>query len=280
MQRRTITEPFRGPDGEVAPRSIAESAFIRLGGVEQWVLIRGESIANPVLIFLHGGMSETTMWRYCNASLEKHFTCTYWDQRGAGKSADASISLASMTVERFLSDLDELVDWVCRRLGTTRVTIFGHSWGSVLGALYVDPAEHKLARVQQALIIVGAPRGFDSRRLHDTFRFTSDHFAPREAAGAGVSLCHASSRRRSRSDVKSTRLREPGPRLLPSESSDTKRLLRFFSTDVQNHVADLQDGRAHPPGSERADTRARSRRQWNPSHVSRADVRSRRARTG
>ena len=138
MRRRTITEPFRGPDGKVAQGSIAESSFLRLGGIEQWVLVRGENIANPVMIFLHGGpgLSETTMWRYCNASLEKHFTCVYWDQRGAGKSADASIPLASMTVEQFLSDLDELVDWVCRRLGTTQVTIFGHSWGSALGALY------------------------------------------------------------------------------------------------------------------------------------------------
>jgi pimeloyl-ACP methyl ester carboxylesterase len=41
-----------------------------------------------------------------------------------------------MTVEQFISDLDELVDFVCERLGRRRVAILGHSWGSVLGLLY------------------------------------------------------------------------------------------------------------------------------------------------
>ncbi|MGZ5140721.1 MAG: hypothetical protein ACXWCX_23220, partial [Burkholderiales bacterium] len=34
---------------------IDEAAFVKLGGVEQWVQIRGEDRANPVLLVLHGG---------------------------------------------------------------------------------------------------------------------------------------------------------------------------------------------------------------------------------
>jgi hypothetical protein len=49
------TSSFRGPKGELGPRSIAETAYLRLGGLDQWVMIRGESAANPLLIFLHGG---------------------------------------------------------------------------------------------------------------------------------------------------------------------------------------------------------------------------------
>lgn len=41
-----------------------------------------------------------------------------------------------MTVDQFVSDLDELVDWVRSHLSKERVTILGHSWGSVLGVLY------------------------------------------------------------------------------------------------------------------------------------------------
>jgi pimeloyl-ACP methyl ester carboxylesterase len=41
-----------------------------------------------------------------------------------------------MTVEQFVSDLDELVTYVCTRVGTTNVSLFGHSWGSALGVLY------------------------------------------------------------------------------------------------------------------------------------------------
>jgi pimeloyl-ACP methyl ester carboxylesterase len=138
MRHLGKTPPFRGPHGEEVPGSIAEIAYLRLGGIDQWVMIRGESVANPPLILLHGGpgMSETALFRYFNAPLEKSFTVVYWDQRGAGKSFRSDIPRSSMTVEQFISDLDQLVDAARERLDKTRVVIFGHSWGSVLGPLY------------------------------------------------------------------------------------------------------------------------------------------------
>jgi pimeloyl-ACP methyl ester carboxylesterase len=138
MRHRGRTPPFRGSHGEVLWGSVAEVAYRRLGGLDQWVMIRGESVANPALIMLHGGpgLSETSLFRYFNAPLEKSFTVVYWDQRGAGKSFRRDIPRSSMTVERFVADLDELIDAVCERLGKTKVALFGHSWGSVLGPLY------------------------------------------------------------------------------------------------------------------------------------------------
>ena len=91
------------------------------------------------------GLSETGFFRHFNAPLEKSFTVVYWDQRGAGKSFDRKIPRSSMTVEQFISDLDELVDAVCSRLGKTKVAIFGHSWGSALGVLYAARFPEKVA---------------------------------------------------------------------------------------------------------------------------------------
>ena len=110
-------------------------------------MVRGENIANPPLILLHGGpgLSETDLFRYYNAPLEKSFTVVYWDQRGAGKSFDRSIPRSSMTVEQFISDLDELVAAVCARVGKTKVVLFGHSWGSSLGVLYAARFPAKVA---------------------------------------------------------------------------------------------------------------------------------------
>ena len=110
-------------------------------------MIRGESVANPPLILLHGGpgFSETRFFRLFNAPLEKSFTVVYWDQRGAGKSFDRDIPRSSMTVEQLISDLDDLVEAVCERLGKTEVAIFGHSWGSALGVLYAARFPHKVA---------------------------------------------------------------------------------------------------------------------------------------
>jgi pimeloyl-ACP methyl ester carboxylesterase len=90
-------------------------------------------------------MSETDFFRYYNAPLEKVYTVVYWDQRGAGKSFEPGISRSSMTVEQFLSDLDELVEAVRERLGKAKVVIFGHSWGSALGVLYAARFPEKVA---------------------------------------------------------------------------------------------------------------------------------------
>ena len=147
MRHLGKTPPFRGPHGELVSGSIAEIAHRQLGGIDQWVMIRGESVANPPLILLHGGpgLSETVFFRHFNAPLERAFTVVYWDQRGAGKSFDRTIPRSSMTVEQFISDLDELIDAVCTRLGKTKVAIFGHSWGSALGMLYAARFQEKVA---------------------------------------------------------------------------------------------------------------------------------------
>jgi pimeloyl-ACP methyl ester carboxylesterase len=124
----------------VLPGSIAEAGYQRLGDLDQWVMIRGENIENPVLILLHGGpgFSDTTFFRHFNSVLEKHFTIVYWDQRGTGKSFSPDIPRSSMTVEQFIADLDQLVDHVRTRVRRTSVIMLGHSWGSALGVLYAS----------------------------------------------------------------------------------------------------------------------------------------------
>jgi pimeloyl-ACP methyl ester carboxylesterase len=147
MKHLGKTRPFRGRDGKVVRGSIAEVSYLRLGGVDQWVMIRGESLSNPPLILLHGGpgFSETHFFRRFNAPLEKMFTVVYWDQRGSGKSFDRKISRSSMTVEQFIADLDDLVRAVGERVGGQQVVIFGHSWGSALGVLYAARFPDKVA---------------------------------------------------------------------------------------------------------------------------------------
>ena len=138
MRHPRKTAAFRGPHGEPLAGSIAESTYLRLGGVEQWVMMRGERLTNPPLIILHGGpgLSDTPFFRRGNAALETGFTVVYWDQRGTGRSFGRRIPRSSMTVEQFIADLDELVETARHRLGQSTVALLGHSWGSVLGVLY------------------------------------------------------------------------------------------------------------------------------------------------
>jgi pimeloyl-ACP methyl ester carboxylesterase len=147
MKHLGSTPTFIGSAGQPVVGSIAEVGYLRLGGLDQWVMLRGESVVNPPLIFLHGGpgMTEMRYFRHFNAALEKRFTVVNWDQRGAAKSFDRTIPQSSMTVEQFIDDLDELVSAVCKRLGKHSVVIFGHSWGSVLGVLYAARFPKKVA---------------------------------------------------------------------------------------------------------------------------------------
>ncbi|MBW8811224.1 MAG: alpha/beta hydrolase, partial [Lysobacter sp.] len=71
----------------VAPNGIQEAYATRIGGVEQWINVRGQDKANPIVLFAHGGPAAPLipeMWQY-QRPLEEYFTVVNWDQRGAGK---------------------------------------------------------------------------------------------------------------------------------------------------------------------------------------------------
>lgn len=147
MKHPGTTPLFRGTDGEILQNSIAEISYLRLGGFDQWVMIRGENIANPILILLHGGpgFPEMRLFRTFNAALEQHYTVVYWMQRGTSKSFDRRMPPSSLTIEQFIADLDELVEMLRARFGKEKVVLYGHSWGSVLGVLYASRCPEKVA---------------------------------------------------------------------------------------------------------------------------------------
>ncbi len=125
-----------------APRGIHSIEKIRLGGIEQWIQIRGEDRRKPILLFLHGGPGFPQMpFAHLNAELEKHFVVVQWDQRGAGKSYSWSIPRESMKVEQFVSDTHDLVQMLLQRFQQPKCYLVAHSWGTVFGTLAVarDP---------------------------------------------------------------------------------------------------------------------------------------------
>ena len=66
----TSTKKIRNING------ISEVQYLNINNTRQYVLIRGENVNNPILLFLHGGpgASATAMLRKLNSDLEKHFT--------------------------------------------------------------------------------------------------------------------------------------------------------------------------------------------------------------
>ena len=119
-----------------APGAINEAGYVRIGGIDQWVQIRGQNRDNPVILCLHGGPGGT--WLPVTRLFlpwEREFTVVLWDQRGAGKtlgSTGAAIA-ATMTIERMAQDGVELAEHLRTRLGKKKIILLGHSFGSVLG---------------------------------------------------------------------------------------------------------------------------------------------------
>jgi pimeloyl-ACP methyl ester carboxylesterase len=91
--------------------SIASLEAMNLDVVEQWLLIRGQDITKPILLWVHGGPggAQIGFIREYIAELEKDFVVVNWDQRGAGLSYSSSIPKDSMNIDRMVEDLMELV---------------------------------------------------------------------------------------------------------------------------------------------------------------------------
>ena len=118
-------------------RGIDEESYIEIGGIEQWVTIRGQDRNNPVLLFLHGGPGDVTNpWTFAIfAGWEKVFTVVQWDQRGAGRTLRKTgpAIAPTITVERMTQDGIELAEYLRKHLGKEKIFLVGHSFGSILG---------------------------------------------------------------------------------------------------------------------------------------------------
>ena len=118
-------------------KGIDESSFVTIGGIEQWVTIRGQDRDNPVLLFVHGGPGDVTNpWSFrLFAPWEEHFTVVQWDERGAGRTLRKSgpAIAPTITVDRMVQDGIELSEYLRKHLGKDKIIIVAHSFGSILG---------------------------------------------------------------------------------------------------------------------------------------------------
>lgn len=117
-------------------QKIAEEGFVRIGGIDQWVVIHGQDCANPVVLIVHGGPGNpsTPFAENLYGSWEKDFTLVQWDQRGAGKTFERNPDTANapLTMTRMADDGVEVASYATHRLGKRQVILVGGSWGSAL----------------------------------------------------------------------------------------------------------------------------------------------------
>ncbi len=132
-----VTEPITDSQGEPLEGSISVIEKVKLGGLDQYIIIRGADTTKPIMLFLHGGPGspEIAFIKHYNSDIENDYVMVYWEQRGAGKSFSKSISPQSMTLEQMISDTRELSEYLITRFNSEKIFLMGHSWGSMLGIL-------------------------------------------------------------------------------------------------------------------------------------------------
>ena len=129
-----------------ANQPVDEKGFVRIGGMDQWVRIKGSSCSNPVIVLIHGGPGNPTT-PFADAVYqpwEQHYTIVQWDQRGAGMTYGRTplADEVPLRIEQLRDNGIEVSRYAAKRFGKRQVILMGGSWSSVLGVNMVkaDPA--------------------------------------------------------------------------------------------------------------------------------------------
>ena len=135
------TPPVMGPDGQPAPRGIAEMATVRLGGADQTVMIRAADPDKPVLLYLSGGPGQSDL-AYARVLLEpldgRLRASPSGISAGAAGPMRRSTRPRPLTLEQAVADTVELSEYLRDRFGEQKIYLLGESWGTTLGVLAVQ----------------------------------------------------------------------------------------------------------------------------------------------
>ena len=121
----------------VAPTGVQDAYAVEIGGIRQWVNVRGQDRDNPMVLFVHGGPASPvipTLWQF-QRPLEEYFTVANYDQRGAGKTLALNPQEAvadTLHVQRYVDDAIALAEHLRTRYHKRKLVLMGHSWGTVV----------------------------------------------------------------------------------------------------------------------------------------------------
>ena len=122
----------------VSPYGIDEAKTVEIGGIHQWITVRGRDRRNPILLLIHGGPAAPDLPnRYLfEGPWTDFFTVVEWDQRGSGKTYelnDPDKVAPTLHKERMLEDTEELISYLRLTYSKKKIFVMGHSWGTILG---------------------------------------------------------------------------------------------------------------------------------------------------
>lgn len=119
---------------------IDTTEIISIGGVKQFISIKGRNKDNPVLLFLHGGPGSSMVEAADKFTdkLQDEFVVVQWDQRETGQTLKLNASPEKLTVKLLQNDTYEVIKLLLKKFNHKKLYLVSHSWGSVLAFNMVD----------------------------------------------------------------------------------------------------------------------------------------------
>jgi pimeloyl-ACP methyl ester carboxylesterase len=136
---------------------------VQLGGITQWIRIRGADATNPVLLLMQQGPGLPTINDARRLErllgLEKAFTVIYWDQRGTGLSSPSlrkNLNRFEISVTRMVDDTVTLLELLRDRFGG-KTFVAGFSFGATFAAYAAVQRPELVAALVAASMDIDVP---------------------------------------------------------------------------------------------------------------------------
>lgn len=155
-------KPFLDDAGQLLAGSISEKTFVKINGVQQGMFIQGRHAANPVLLYLHGGLPDHFLNDRYPTGLEDIFTVVWWEQRGSGLSFDPGMPPDTLNPEQLVSDTLALADHLRARFSQHKIYLMGRSGGTFFG---IQAAARAPERFHAYIAVAQISNQLESERL-------------------------------------------------------------------------------------------------------------------
>jgi pimeloyl-ACP methyl ester carboxylesterase len=119
----------------IAQTPIDTMKMIDIGGIKQFISIKGNDTSKPILLFLHGGPGNSARGYYekFTNKLQKNFLVVMWDQRQTGMTLLKNSSPLPLQLAQFENDTHEVIVHLLKEFNRDKLYLMGHSWGTYLG---------------------------------------------------------------------------------------------------------------------------------------------------
>lgn len=112
---------------------------VKINGTKLFFSISQEQADKPIILYLHGGPGDACipLTKKFNAELEEAFIFVNLEQRGCGLSYYPFSQKENLSIQVILEDIYQFALYLLERLKQEKLVLMGHSWGSVLGLLFI-----------------------------------------------------------------------------------------------------------------------------------------------